>query len=106
MKASAILVRALLAMPLSLVEVVPEASPDARSHLHDGRQLLRLDGLHYARALALCDDMGTSRRADRGNRRGTQGDAAVYGGPIQITGVMRIALMRVASWTSYLHFTS
>ncbi|MHB0767551.1 hypothetical protein [Bradyrhizobium sp. 5.13L] len=106
MKASAILIRALLAMPLSLVEVVPEVLPDARSHLHDGRQHLRLDGLHYARVLALCDGMGTSRPADRGNRRATQGDAAVHGGHIQIAGVMRMAPMRITSWTSYLHFTS
>lgn len=100
MKASAILIRALLAMPLTLVEVVPEA----RIQLHDGRQHLRLDGLHYTRVLALCDGMGPSRPADRGNRGPTQGDAAVYRGHIQIAGVMRMAPMRITSSTSYLHF--
>jgi multidrug resistance efflux pump len=37
---------------------------------------------------------------------GTQGDAAVYSGNVQIAGVIRMALMRMTSWTNYLYFTS
>ena len=37
---------------------------------------------------------------------GAQGDAAVYSGNVQIAGVIRMALMRMTSWTNYLHFTS
>ncbi len=37
---------------------------------------------------------------------GTQGSAAVYTGNVQIAGVIRMALMRVTSWTNYLFFTS
>ena len=37
---------------------------------------------------------------------GTQGDAAVYSGNVQIAGVIRMAVMRMTSWTNYLYFTS
>ena len=37
---------------------------------------------------------------------GTQGDAAVYSGRVQIAGVIRMAVMRMTSWTNYLYFTS
>ena len=37
---------------------------------------------------------------------GTQGDAAVYSGNVQISGIIRMALMRISSWTNYLYFTS
>jgi multidrug resistance efflux pump len=37
---------------------------------------------------------------------GTQGDAAVYSGHVQIAGVIRMAVMRMTSWTNYLYFTS
>jgi multidrug resistance efflux pump len=37
---------------------------------------------------------------------GAQGSAAVYTGDVQIAGVMRMALMRIASWTNYLFFTA
>jgi multidrug resistance efflux pump len=37
---------------------------------------------------------------------GTQGDAAVYSGSVQIAGVIRMAVMRMTSWTNYLYFTS
>lgn len=37
---------------------------------------------------------------------GTQGDAAVYSGNVQIAGVIRMALMRMTSWTNYLYFTA
>jgi multidrug resistance efflux pump len=37
---------------------------------------------------------------------GTQGTAAVYTGNVQIAGVIRMALMRITSWTNYLFFTS
>jgi multidrug resistance efflux pump len=37
---------------------------------------------------------------------GTQGDAAIYSGDVQIAGVIRMALMRITSWTNYLYFTS
>jgi multidrug resistance efflux pump len=37
---------------------------------------------------------------------GTQGDAAVYSGNVQISGIIRMALMRITSWTYYLYFTS
>lgn len=37
---------------------------------------------------------------------GTQGTAAVYTGNVQVAGVIRMALMRLTSWTNYLFFTS
>jgi multidrug resistance efflux pump len=37
---------------------------------------------------------------------GTQGNAAVYTGNVQIAGVIRMALMRVTSWTNYLFFSA
>ena len=37
---------------------------------------------------------------------GTQGNAAVYSGNVQIAGVLRMALMRITSWTNYLYFTA
>jgi len=37
---------------------------------------------------------------------GTQGNAAVFTGNVQIAGVIRMALMRITSWTNYLFFTS
>jgi multidrug resistance efflux pump len=37
---------------------------------------------------------------------GTQGDAAVYSGHVQISGIIRMALMRITSWTNYLYFTA
>jgi multidrug resistance efflux pump len=37
---------------------------------------------------------------------GTQGSAAVFTGSMQIAGVMRMALMRITSWTNYLFFTA
>jgi multidrug resistance efflux pump len=37
---------------------------------------------------------------------GTQGDAAVYSGNVQIAGVIRMAVMRMTSWTNFLYFTS
>ncbi|ABE39748.1 secretion protein HlyD [Rhodopseudomonas palustris BisB5] len=37
---------------------------------------------------------------------GMQGDAAIYSGSVQIAGVIRMALMRMTSWTNYLYFTS
>ncbi|MBR0973946.1 MULTISPECIES: HlyD family secretion protein [Bradyrhizobium] len=37
---------------------------------------------------------------------GTQGDAAIYSGNVQIAGIIRMALMRMTSWTNYLYFTS
>jgi len=37
---------------------------------------------------------------------GMQGDAAIYSGSVQIAGVLRMALMRMTSWTNYLYFTS
>jgi multidrug resistance efflux pump len=37
---------------------------------------------------------------------GAQGDAAIYSGNVQIAGVIRMALMRITSWTNYLYFTS
>jgi len=37
---------------------------------------------------------------------GTQGDAAVYSGHVQIAGVIRMAVMRMTSWSNYLYFTS
>jgi len=37
---------------------------------------------------------------------GTQGDAAVYSGNVQIAGIIRMAVMRMTSWTNYLYFTS
>ena len=36
---------------------------------------------------------------------GAQGSAAVYTGNVQIAGVIRMALMRMSSWTNYLFFT-
>jgi multidrug resistance efflux pump len=61
------------------------------------------------------DSPGTARFAvrirldDADNLRlpaGTQGYAAVYTGNVQIAGIIRMALMRVTSWTNYLFFTS
>ena len=37
---------------------------------------------------------------------GTQGDAAIYTGNVQISGIIRMALMRITSWTNYLYFTA
>jgi multidrug resistance efflux pump len=37
---------------------------------------------------------------------GTQGNAAVYTGNVQIAGVIRMALMRMTSWTNYLFFSA
>jgi multidrug resistance efflux pump len=37
---------------------------------------------------------------------GTQGSAAVFTGNMQIAGVMRMALMRITSWTNYLFLTA
>lgn len=37
---------------------------------------------------------------------GTQGSAAVYTGTVQIAGIIRMAVMRAASWTNYLFFTA
>lgn len=37
---------------------------------------------------------------------GTQGNAAVYSGTVQIAGVIRMAVMRANSWMNYLFFTS
>lgn len=37
---------------------------------------------------------------------GTQGDAAVYTGDVQIAGIIRMAVMRMTSWTNYLFFTA
>jgi multidrug resistance efflux pump len=37
---------------------------------------------------------------------GTQGSAAVFGGQVQIAGVIRMAVMRANSWLNYLFFTS
>jgi multidrug resistance efflux pump len=37
---------------------------------------------------------------------GAQGDAAIYSGNVQIAGVIRMALMRITSWTNYLYLTS
>jgi membrane fusion protein (multidrug efflux system) len=37
---------------------------------------------------------------------GTQGNAAVYTGDVQIAGVIRMALMRMTSWTNYLFFSA
>ena len=37
---------------------------------------------------------------------GMQGAAAVYAGNVQIAGVIRMALMRLTSWSNYLFFTS
>jgi multidrug resistance efflux pump len=37
---------------------------------------------------------------------GTQGIAAVYTGNVQVAGIIRMALMRLTSWTNYLFFTS
>jgi multidrug resistance efflux pump len=37
---------------------------------------------------------------------GTQGDAAIYTGNVQISGIVRMALMRITSWTNYLYFTA
>jgi multidrug resistance efflux pump len=37
---------------------------------------------------------------------GTQGNAAVYTGNVQIAGIIRMALMRITSWTNYLFFTA
>lgn len=37
---------------------------------------------------------------------GTQGSAAVYTGTVQIAGIIRMAVMRAASWTNYLFFTT
>lgn len=37
---------------------------------------------------------------------GTQGNAAVYTGDVQIAGVIRMALMRLSSWSNYLFFSA
>lgn len=37
---------------------------------------------------------------------GTQGNAAVYTGDVQIAGIIRMALMRLTSWTNYLFFSA
>jgi membrane fusion protein (multidrug efflux system) len=37
---------------------------------------------------------------------GAQGSAAVYTGNVQVAGIIRMALMRITSWTNYLFFTS
>lgn len=37
---------------------------------------------------------------------GTQGNAAIYTGDVQIAGVIRMALMRMTSWTNYLFFSA
>ena len=37
---------------------------------------------------------------------GAQGSAAVYTGNVQVAGIIRMALMRIASWTNYLFFTA
>ena len=37
---------------------------------------------------------------------GAQGAAAIYTGDVQLAGIIRMALMRVTSWTNYLFFTS
>jgi multidrug resistance efflux pump len=37
---------------------------------------------------------------------GTQGAAAVYTGEVQIAGVIRMALMRLSSWSNYLFFSA
>ena len=37
---------------------------------------------------------------------GTQGNAAIYTGDVQIAGVIRMALMRISSWSNYLFFTA
>jgi multidrug resistance efflux pump len=37
---------------------------------------------------------------------GTQGNAAVYTGQVQVAGIIRMALMRVTSWANYLFFTA
>lgn len=58
---------------------------------------------------------GTARFAvrikldDAGDLRlpaGTQGNAAVYTGNVQIAGIIRMALMRITSWTNYLFFSA
>jgi multidrug resistance efflux pump len=37
---------------------------------------------------------------------GTQGNAAIYTGNVQVAGIIRMALMRVTSWTNYLFFSA
>ncbi|WP_234683315.1 HlyD family secretion protein [Bradyrhizobium monzae] len=37
---------------------------------------------------------------------GAQGNAAVYTGNVQIAGIIRMALMRITSWTNYLFFSA
>lgn len=37
---------------------------------------------------------------------GTQGSAAVYTAQVQVAGIIRMALMRITSWTNYLFFTA
>jgi multidrug resistance efflux pump len=37
---------------------------------------------------------------------GSQGNAAVYTGRVQVAGILRMALMRITSWTNYLFFSS
>lgn len=37
---------------------------------------------------------------------GSQGNAAVYTGQVQVAGILRMALMRITSWTNYLFFSS
>ncbi|MEH2528444.1 MULTISPECIES: HlyD family secretion protein [unclassified Bradyrhizobium] len=37
---------------------------------------------------------------------GTQGNAAVYTGNVQLAGIIRMAVMRITSWTNYLFFSA
>ena len=37
---------------------------------------------------------------------GSQGDAAVCTGQVQVAGILRMALMRITSWTNYLFFSA
>ena len=37
---------------------------------------------------------------------GSQGNAAVYTGNVQLAGIIRMAVMRITSWTNYLFFTA
>jgi multidrug resistance efflux pump len=37
---------------------------------------------------------------------GSQGNAAVYTGQAQVAGILRMALMRITSWTNYLFFST
>jgi hypothetical protein len=44
--------------------------------------------------------------ANTSSPAGTQGDAAVYTGNVQIAGIIRMALPRTTSWLNYLFFTA